>query len=513
MNKKILYISIVFIVLIIVSFWFLKDINFEQKNEQKILEDTYTLSKEYITLRYETSNLFLEAKNYKYEDWDKNITEKIEEWKNFDEKVYLLEKNAEKFANKEISISPRVKKALAYDKYEATKIFDKAPAGKKIATLARHLGVDAKMAQKVLEQEQNMMSAEAWNEEGDLNRKVEVGATIIKDTSKVVGFVGGIVVTGGTSALLTSSVLAKATVVVSGADMILEITEDGANIALGDNNKISAIASDARKITEPVATILTINEIPNNLKNKFEKFQAVMVGAEQLKGSAQDGKIIGISLPASSKNKEEKIEISNIDEKEINTWIKDQGIKETSKLTQEEIEKILNVNNTTIEETEEENTDKEEIKDEEANTISGKKINLKMKTVPPVNDWQATIKIDLFSNAPIEIADGEFYSEYKNNYTIGSFVGVGSIKIKGTYNEKTGELKGTHYRIYEGTYKGEPRTLIYSGNFNHKIENNQKETKINFNGKIEETRLDGKGKPYTTNSEGGTSIIYEITNK
>jgi len=104
MNKKILYISIAFIVLIIVSFWFLKDINFEQKNEQKILEDTYTLSKEYITLRYETSNLFLEAKNYKYEDWDKNITEKIEEWKNFDEKVYLLEKNAEKFANKEISI-------------------------------------------------------------------------------------------------------------------------------------------------------------------------------------------------------------------------------------------------------------------------------------------------------------------------------------------------------------------------------------------------------------------------
>ena len=43
-----------------------------------------------------------------------------------------------------------------------------------------------------------------------------------------------------------------------------------------------------------------------------------MVGAEQLKGSAQDGKIIGISLPASSKNKEEKIEISNIDEEEIN---------------------------------------------------------------------------------------------------------------------------------------------------------------------------------------------------
>lgn len=91
---------------------------------------------------------------------------------------------------------------------------------------------------------------------------------------------GGVIISGGTSAIAAGSTLTKAAVIVSGVDLTLEVTEDGANIALGDNNKISAIASEVKKITTPLASILTITDIPNNLKKGFDKFNAVMVAVD-----------------------------------------------------------------------------------------------------------------------------------------------------------------------------------------------------------------------------------------
>ena len=322
-----------------------------ESREQSVLENTYNLSKDYLALRLMTDNVLVNAKNFSdYDSWNKEMSNVIGKWSEFDEKVTSLEVEANKMSEEKIGFH-LIDAANAYDKQEISDIFDKAPAGKKIATLAKHLGVDAKMAFKILKQDQAQIEADIWNGEGDTFKKLEVSATVIKDTCKVAGFVGGIVLTGGTSALAAGSTLAKAAVVVGGADLTLEVTEDSANIALGDKNKVSAIVGDFRKVTEPIATILAINEIPNNLKNGFEKFSSVMIAVEQFKGAAQDGKIIGIQLPSASKGNEQfenikkhqaPVYVSEIKPEDISKWLEEQGIK-SSDINQKDVEEILGV--------------------------------------------------------------------------------------------------------------------------------------------------------------------------
>jgi len=322
-----------------------------ESGEQIVLESTYNLSKDYLALRFMTDNVLVNAKSFSdYDSWNKEMNVVIGKWSEFDEKVAVLEREASKMSGEKVSFH-LIEAANAYDKQEISDIFDKAPAGKKIATLAKHLGVDAKMAFKILKQDQDQIQADIWNEEGDTFKKLEVSAVVIKDTCKVAGFVGGIVLTGGTSALAAGSTLAKAAVVVGGADLTLEVTEDAASIALGDKNKVSAIVGSARKVTEPIATILAINEIPNNLKNGYEKFSSVMIAVEQFKGAAQDGKIIGIELPSASKGNEKfenikkhqaPVYISEIKSEDISKWLEEQGIK-SSEINQKDIEEILGV--------------------------------------------------------------------------------------------------------------------------------------------------------------------------
>ncbi len=322
-----------------------------ESKEQSVLENTFSLSKEYVALRFMTDNVLLNARKFEnYEAWNKEMDLVINNWSEFDQKITGLELEANEMSKEKISIH-LIETANAYDKQEISDVFDKAPAGKKIATLAKHLGVDAKLAFKILKQDQAQVEADVWNEEGDTFKKLEVSATVIKDTCKVAGFIGGIAMTGGASALAAGSTLAKATIIVSGTDLTLEVTEDAASIALGDKNKVSTIIGSFRKVTEPVATILTINEIPNNLKNGFEKFSSIMVAVEQFKGAAQDGKIIGIELPTASKGNEQfenikkheaPVYVSEIKSEDINKWLEEQGIK-SSDINKKDVEEILGV--------------------------------------------------------------------------------------------------------------------------------------------------------------------------
>jgi hypothetical protein len=157
------------------------------------------------------------------------LTGIINDWTQLEKDSEELQQLAGKISREKISfhfITP----VLAYDRQEISNIFDSAPAGKKISTLAKHLGVDAKMAYKILQQDQAQVEADAWNEAGDTLQKLETSAVVIKDTCKVAGFVGGIVVTGGVSGIATGSVLSQAATIVSGADLILEVTEDSVGL-------------------------------------------------------------------------------------------------------------------------------------------------------------------------------------------------------------------------------------------------------------------------------------------
>lgn len=522
MKKNIKIITSVVVIAVIFIVVFTLNQRHKVRAEQQVFENTRSLVQMYISARYQTDKILVQAEKYSYQEWNRTVDEVLAIWKSVENDATSLEKQAGKISNdNKLSL---VSSVFAIEKSEVTAIFDSAPAGKKIATLAKHLGVDAKHAMAILRQDQDRATADAWNEAGDTFQKLETSATVIKDGCKVAGFVGGVVLTGGVSAVAGGSMMAQAAVVVSGADLVLEVGDDTAKIALGNHNQVSAIINDARKITEPIATLLNINEIPENLATGYQKFSAVTVAIEQFNSSAQEGKIVGIELPAykkiekfsNIKKYKAPVYISVMEPSEANVWLEEQEAKQ-GELTPEEIEekygsKLLNPEVAT----EETATKTAESLNEEPSTKNGNVsaeegvLELSMQPVPTSNDWQSTIKTALFTGAPIKIIDGKFNSIFSQSYNIGKFEGSGRITLSGSYDEDSRVISGRHFREYDGIYNGEPRTITYSGNFSQTLPNKGSEIKINFTGQVVTTRLDGKGKSYTTTNEAGTSIVYLV---
>ncbi len=253
-----------------------------------------------------------------YDDWNLKMDEIIKDWKDLEKKSKELEKTAKKITSEKSNITI-ISSVQAYDKQEINKIIDSAPMGKKIMTLAKHLGVDAQRAQLILNQTQNEVTREAYGEEGDVFEKCEQNSMRIKNGAKVAGFVGGVVLTGGASAVVASGALATTATVVVGADLVLEITEDEARIALGDKNKVSEMVSGVRSVTEPVAAILTLTNIPGNLSKGIDKLSALSFGADQVRSVIQDEKVLGISIQTDETG-EVKAEIAGLNEEELPAW-------------------------------------------------------------------------------------------------------------------------------------------------------------------------------------------------
>ncbi len=461
-----------------------------ESSEQSVIENTYNISNKYVSLRNQTDNVLVNARSFSnYKEWNGEVSKIMKDWEELDKQSAFLEKTANEMADEKISFN-FIQTALAYDKQEISNIFDKAPAGKKIATLAKFLNTDAKKAFKILQQDQNQVTADAWNDAGNTLKDLETSAILLKDACKVTVTIGTVIATGGTAAVASASTLTQSAVLVSGADVVLEVSSDVAKITLGDGNKISNVVDTARIVTEPLATILTITSIPENIGTKFEKFGAVMVGLEQFNGLAQEGKIIGIEIPTNTNNKtDEPVRVAVLEKSELQKWIESNATKTEPS------------SNEVTTQTGEKEMGKEEY-------ISGDFV-LTMKPKEPTNDWQNIISTQLLSNNPIAIKDGKFLAEYNTPLSVGSFEGNGNIRIEGEYNEKTGVIKGTHYLKYEGTYKGKLKSLMYSGSFSQ-ILLSQEENKLKFMGTIEDTSLDGIGKPYTRTSEGGRDVVYII---
>ncbi|EKD56249.1 MAG: hypothetical protein ACD_58C00248G0005 [uncultured bacterium] len=363
--------------------------------EQMVIEKTLNISKQYVSLRYQTSNILLNAQNYPdHKTWNDEMTSIINAWVLLEAEAAILENSAQEISLLKASFS-LIHKAYAYDKQEISNIFDNAPAGKKIATLAKHLGVDAKKAYKILQQDQAQVEADAWNEAGDTFQKLETSANAIKDGCKVAGFVGSIAITGGTSALAAGSTLTKAAVIISGADLTLEVSDDAAKIALGNNNNISILINDVRKVTEPISTILTISEIPNSLLKNVDKFNTAMIILDQFRGAAQEGKIIGIELPTYSQEKTtEPAKVSVLQQDELEKWLQDNNIKSNLD-TKEEIEQGLEV----FKEQYDAEIKKNEIKIEEAKEIE---VNPEVKIVVEAkNEKPAVEEVAVFDDSGI----------------------------------------------------------------------------------------------------------------
>lgn len=321
----------------------------EAPETQEVLSQTLDASRAYIDLRLRTDELLLQPATYAdYETWSSDLVSLISEWEALEESSSQLEDLADSYIKEKISLN-LIPTAEAVTSKEINDVFDKAPAGKKIKTLAKFLGVDAKRAYLILKQTQNEVEADAWNEAGDTFKKLENSAIVIKDGCKIAGFVGGVILTGGASGFAAAGVVTKTAVVVSGADLVLEVTEDAANISLGDDNEISEIAGDVRKITEPAAAILAIADMPKNLTTGIDKLNAWMFGADQFRSVVQDGKVIGIALPAYSKEKgDSNIKVTELDPENVEGWVMEQG-EEGENIIVENGETDLNPEGETIE--------------------------------------------------------------------------------------------------------------------------------------------------------------------
>ena len=356
MSKKNIFLLVSFILIFSALAFFLLGNN--KKIDQIVYEDTLTISKEYLVLRYKTDNVLVNAKDYEsYDDWNEEIASIIQEWEILESKALELEKNADEMSN-EITAFNMIKSAYAkdYTYAEVQAIVEKAPAGRQIRTLAQHLGVDAKRAQLILNQSQDMATREAWGEAGDTFENLENQAIVIKDTCKVTVYVGGLVATGG-----AVGAVAQVTTVVVGVDLALEVTEDSAQIALGDRNKVSSFVKDVRTVTEPIASVLTITNVPSNLGSAYGKFDSVMVGLEQFRDTIQEGKVIGINLkdfeyhPPFQVIKNTKypgdITVAEMEMAEVEEWIKSIN-KDYKPMTKEEVQEFLGIANKEAEPTE-----------------------------------------------------------------------------------------------------------------------------------------------------------------
>lgn len=347
MNKKLLiFLSI--IILVATGFFLVLRQNL---NEQQVLQSTYDISKEYLFLRYRTDNILLNAKKYEnYSAWDKDMTVLIEDWEALEKESQKLKDSAGKTADALANNFKLIKPIYAYSAKEVSNIYDKAPKFKGIAAIAKHFGVDAKRAQVILDKAQAEISSGVFTEEGDAFETLENTAIVVKDGCKVAGFVGGVVLTGGVAGVATAGTLTQTAIVVTGVDLALEVTEDGAQIAFGDKNKVSSFVKDVRTVTEPIANVLTITNIPSNLGNAFGKFDSVMIGLEQFRASAQEGKVIGIDLTNFEYQKPFQrirqakypgtVSAAEMEMAEVETWLKSLN-KKYETMTQQEVEDFL----------------------------------------------------------------------------------------------------------------------------------------------------------------------------
>lgn len=342
--RKTMYIAVLAAILVLVAGCGQKE-EINNKSSQtgdEAFKATLDASRDYLFLHWRTEKVLTEASNYPdYESWKKDMEELKNQWLGMKGRAAQLRDISEHYLGDSKQTSwQSIPTAHAITYGEITDIFDKAPAKKKIQTLAEHLGVDAQQAYDLLDQAQNHARAEAWHEAGDTFQKLETSAVVIKDGCKVSGFVGGVVLSGGTAGLAGASVATKAAVVVSGADLALEVSEDGANIALGNHNQVSEFFGDARKFTEPAATILTIGSLPENMASNFDKFSAVMIAADQFRSSAQEGKIIGISLPTAQANSDDHIESAVMDQEELDDWLSNLWHKQEDKSLEELMKEV-----------------------------------------------------------------------------------------------------------------------------------------------------------------------------
>jgi hypothetical protein len=459
MKKTTIIVIVVVLTLLAGAFYIFTSTTPDTTKEEVVLEQTLATTKEYFSLRLETDDVLVNAKKYPdYESWNTEMTKIIDRWEELGTRSQELETSAFEVAQVPIASFTLVQTANAYTAKEINGIYDKAPKFQGIATLAKHLGVDAKRAQMILDQTQAETNSEVFIEEGDAFETLENTAIVVKDGCKVVGFVGGMALTGGAAGLATAGTLAQASVVIVGADLALEVTEDGAQVALGDRNKISSFVGDVRTVTEPIATVLTITNIPSNLGSTYGRFDSVMIGLEQFRDTTQEGKVIGVDLKKFEYHKPFQrirkakwpgdITVAEMEKAEVEAWLQSLN-KKQEPMTQAEVKEFLS--KPTKEVIQEQEVVKEEVKKDTENedTESVPETTGTKKTMITEEEFDDLYYRDKFENVTLV---KKFFGEPDkvNTYEDGYYNYVYNDRLKST----SGVIQTIIFRFHDSNTEG-----------------------------------------------------------
>lgn len=179
-----------------------------------------------------------------------------------------------------------------------TKQYDALKGAKRYQQLAQQLGTDAKTAyeQMVLAQKIISNAAELEEAEGVVNAYTESINYMqrLKTASKVTMLGWSMAATGGGSVTL----LEGSGLLMGGVDCIVDVTETGSTLILGENNQVAVAFGDIKEKLGPVSSLIglvTLN--PSGIGNAVkDTTEALIYVTDSLVDLFYEGKVMGIQV-------------------------------------------------------------------------------------------------------------------------------------------------------------------------------------------------------------------------
>jgi hypothetical protein len=174
-----------------------------------------------------------------------------------------------------------------------TKQYDVLKGAKRYQQLAQQLGTDAKSAYEQMTLAQEIIRGQATADAAFWD-KLTKAAQATKTASKV-GLLGlSMVATGGGSVAL----LEGAGLLVGGVDCIVDVTETGSTILLGDNNQVAVAFGDIKEKLGPVSSLIGLATLNPSGVGKAAKdtTEALVYITDSLVDLFYEDKIVGIKV-------------------------------------------------------------------------------------------------------------------------------------------------------------------------------------------------------------------------
>jgi len=250
---------------------------------------------------YTDKALTTDPKEADYTTWKSYVEKADEYWGALEYELNLIEGYADtegfqkSFADTELKSFNLLPIAYAIDSAQVLRAYNGAKAGSKLKSVAEFLGRDMKYASAALKVADGEITSESWNNYGDSAMHIEQGLRVAKTAGHGAALIVG-AATGGT-AVGAAAVLGDATLIVSGASLMWQATDDGAFIMMGDDYKSNEFMVNLSKASDFVAPITFVGDmLTMDISSGSDKILAVLSVGETLRGLFQDGKIAGINL-------------------------------------------------------------------------------------------------------------------------------------------------------------------------------------------------------------------------